>query len=115
LKISAFTDVARSKSKEVPDSPFEAMFNPQTLTQTYSIRFDPGKGLGGTEQSATISDTNLVGTPEQTVPDRNAPAATPKYLRSNDMVSQAALADMVTQEVKGRATASTPPGCSTWR
>ena len=52
LKISAFTDVVRSK--EVPDSPFEAMFNPQTLTQTYSIRFDPGKGHGGTEQSATF-------------------------------------------------------------
>ena len=58
LKISAFTDVGRSKSKELPDSPFEAMFNPQTLTQTYGIRFDPGKGHGGTEQSATFVRTN---------------------------------------------------------
>jgi hypothetical protein len=56
LKIYAFTDVARSKA--VPDSPFEAMFNPQTLTQTYSIRFDPGKGHGGTEQTATFVRTN---------------------------------------------------------
>jgi hypothetical protein len=39
--------------------------------------------------SQLISDTNLVGTPEQTATDRNAPATTPKYLRSNDMVSQA--------------------------
>ncbi len=56
LKVHAFSDVARSS--EIPDSPFEAMFNPQSLTQTYGIRYDPGKDHGGTEQSATFVRTN---------------------------------------------------------
>jgi hypothetical protein len=53
--------------------------------------------------SRLISNTTLVGTPEQTAPDRTATAAAPKYLHSNDSPAQAAMADMVTQEVKGRS------------
>lgn len=67
----------------------------------YYLYFVAGFAVATPFLSRLISDTNMVGTPEQTAPDRNAPGATPKYLRTNDMVSQAALADMVTQEVKG--------------
>jgi len=56
LKIHAFKNVARSD--KVEGSPFEAMFNPQSLIQTYGIRFDPGRDHGGTEQSATFVRNN---------------------------------------------------------
>ena len=67
----------------------------------YYLYYVAGFAVATPFLSRLISDTNLVGTPEQTAPDRTTTAATPKYLRSNDMVSQAALADVVTQEVKG--------------
>ena len=67
----------------------------------YYLYFVAGFAVATPFLSRMISDTNMVGTPDQTAPDRNAPAPTPKYLRTNTMVSQAALADMVTQEVKG--------------
>jgi hypothetical protein len=67
----------------------------------YYLYYVAGFAVATPFLSRLISDTNLVGTPDQTAPDRDAPAATPKYLRANDTVSQAALADVVTQEVKG--------------
>jgi len=57
LKIFAFTKVARDKSSEIEGSPFEAMFNPQTLSQTNSNLFEPGKATGGATQSATFIRT----------------------------------------------------------
>src|SRR5262249_32023954 len=53
--------------------------------------------------SRLISNTTLVGTPEQTAPDRTAATTVPKYLDANDSPAQAALADVVMQEVKGRS------------
>ncbi|UFZ05167.1 hypothetical protein LQG66_02250 [Bradyrhizobium ontarionense] len=57
LQISAFTDAKRQKSKEIEGSPFVAMFNPQTLSQTNSNLFEPGKAAGGAEQVATFIRT----------------------------------------------------------
>jgi nucleoid-associated protein YgaU len=51
LKISAFEDVERQKEIEPA---FEAMFNPQSLSQTYGIRYKHGRGFGGATQSATF-------------------------------------------------------------
>src|SRR5262249_50731202 len=52
LKIFAFTEVTRKPSEKIEGSPFEAMFNPQTLTRTNSNLFEPGKAAGGATQSA---------------------------------------------------------------
>src|SRR3954454_1288806 len=52
LKILAFSDVKRQS--EVPGSPFEAMFNPQTLSRTSTNLFSPGKAAGGATQTATF-------------------------------------------------------------
>lgn len=52
LKISAFSDVKRQS--EIDGSPFEAMFNPQTLSLTSANLFNPGKAAGGAIQSATF-------------------------------------------------------------
>jgi len=51
LKISAFEDVERKKEIEPA---FEAMFNPQSLSQTYGIRYKHGRAVGGATQSATF-------------------------------------------------------------
>lgn len=55
LKISAFSDVKRKS--EIDGSPFEAMFNPQTLSRTSTNLFVPGKAAGGGTQSATFVRT----------------------------------------------------------
>ena len=55
LKIFAFSDVERQSAIE--GSPFEAMFNPQTLSQTSTNLFVPAKGVGGGIQSATFVRT----------------------------------------------------------
>ena len=68
----------------------------------YYLYYVAGFAVATPFLSRLISETNLVGTPEQTAPDRTAAAAVPKYLRTKDLISQAALSDMVTQEVKGR-------------
>jgi nucleoid-associated protein YgaU len=49
LKIFAFTDDKRKK--EINGSPFEAMFNPQTISQTNSNLFKPGEAIGGATQN----------------------------------------------------------------
>jgi|SRR5882724_2173456 len=53
LKISAFEDVKRTKETEIKPA-FEAMFNPQSLSQTYGIRYKHGRAVGGATQSATF-------------------------------------------------------------
>jgi len=55
LKIFAYANVERSTA--IDGSPFEAMFNPQTLTRTNTNIFTPAKGHGGGVQSATFSRT----------------------------------------------------------
>ncbi len=67
----------------------------------YYLYYVAGFAVATPFLSRLISDTNLVGKPEQTAPDRSTPSATPKYLHANNLISQAALGDMVTQEVKG--------------
>ena len=55
LKIFAFSDVKRKTA--IDGSPFEAMFNPQTLTRTSTNIFAPATGTGGGVQSATFVRT----------------------------------------------------------
>src|SRR4051812_21075519 len=51
LKILAFSDVKRQTPL---GSPFEAMFNPQTLSRSSSNLFEPSNAAGGGTQSATF-------------------------------------------------------------
>ncbi len=51
LKIEAFSDRSRDPSKSLGD-PFEAMFNPTTVSQTYGIRYLPSKQLNNPTQTA---------------------------------------------------------------
>jgi nucleoid-associated protein YgaU len=51
LKIHAFPDAKREDGHEIHGSPFEAMFNPQTLKVTNSSVFKPGKAVGGAKQT----------------------------------------------------------------
>jgi hypothetical protein len=53
--------------------------------------------------SRLISNSTIVGTPEQTAPDAASPTAAPKYLADKSGPDKAALSDMVLQEVKGRS------------
>jgi len=55
LKILAFSDAKRKSA--IDGSPFEAMFNPQTLSLTNTNSFARGKGIGGGTQSATFVGT----------------------------------------------------------
>ena len=55
LKILAYSDVKRKT--EIDGSPYEAMFNPQTLTRTSTNIFTPAKGAGSGMQSATFVRT----------------------------------------------------------
>ena len=55
LKIAAYSDVKRQS--EIEGSPFEAMFNPQTLSRTSTNLFVAGKAAGGGTQSATFVRT----------------------------------------------------------
>ena len=52
LQIFAYSDVQRKT--EIDGSPFEAMFNPQTLTWSNTNLFAPAMGTGGGVQSATF-------------------------------------------------------------
>ena len=52
LKIFAFSDVQRQTA--IDGSPFEAMFNPQTLTRTSTNVFTAAQGTGNGAQSATF-------------------------------------------------------------
>jgi nucleoid-associated protein YgaU len=52
LKIFAFSDAKRKSA--IDGSPFEAMFNPQTLSLTRTNTFAHGKATGGGTQSATF-------------------------------------------------------------
>lgn len=53
--------------------------------------------------SRLISNSTIVGTPDQTAPDAASPTAAPKYLADKAGPDKAALSDMVLQEVKGRS------------
>ncbi len=53
----AFPDLFKLEKLIHPGSPFEAMFNPQSLSQTYRTRFKLGNGLGGATQRATFVST----------------------------------------------------------
>ena len=53
LKIKAFSDVARGTGDSVGE--FEAMFNPESFRQRYSIRYGRGQGLGASDQTAVYS------------------------------------------------------------
>src|SRR4051812_456652 len=55
LKIFAYSDVERKNP--IGGKPFEAMFNPQTLSHTNSNLFAPGKTVGGGKQSAIFVRT----------------------------------------------------------
>ena len=57
LKIFAFSAVARQSGTEIAGSPFEAMFNPQTLSHTSTNLFVAPKGASGGTQSATFVRT----------------------------------------------------------
>jgi hypothetical protein len=69
----------------------------------YYLYYVAGFAVATPFLSRMISNTTLVGTPEQTAPDRTAVATAPKYLSSNDSPAQAALTDTIKQEVKGRS------------
>ena len=53
--------------------------------------------------SRLISNSTIVGTPDQTAPDPASPTPAPKYLADKTGPDKAALSDMVLQEVKGRS------------
>jgi len=55
LKIYAFSDAKRKAP--IDGSPFEAMFNPQTLSQSNTNLFEASKATGGATQSATFVRT----------------------------------------------------------
>lgn len=55
LKIFAYSDLVRKS--DIAGSPFEAMFNPQTLSWTNTTRFDRGKGAGSGTQRAIFLRT----------------------------------------------------------
>ena len=56
LKISAFAKVARDAGSQI-GSPFEAMFNPQTLSRTDTNLFVASNATGGATQTATFVRT----------------------------------------------------------
>src|SRR3954469_3557762 len=56
LNIYAFTKAARDVGSQIGE-PFEAMFNPQTLSRTDTNLFEASKATGGATQTATFVRT----------------------------------------------------------
>lgn len=52
LKVVAFSDQRRRQSDKLGD--FEAMFNPQSISQSFRTRFVPASGVGSGAQAATF-------------------------------------------------------------
>lgn len=55
LKILAFVDQKRRPSDAAGE--FEAMFNPESIKQSYGVRFGPDRGIGSTDGASTYLRT----------------------------------------------------------
>ena len=52
LKILAFEDSKRKS--QVSDSPFEAMFNPESFKQNYAIKYGKNQSLNSSEKEGEV-------------------------------------------------------------